>query len=372
MKRDIVDYFQDLVMIDSESGFERKIADKVIQDLRELGADVIEEDRGSTEAGNIYAYFQGSPDKKPIMFCAHIDTVKPGNGVKPRIVNGKITSDGTTILGADDKSGVAQIILGIADILTEVTAHAPIEVVLTVKEEIGLQGAKALDKSRLKSAFGYALDAQDIGDIIIGAPSQNSIKIVVRGKEAHAGVEPEKGISAIRVAAEAITMMPLGRIDHETTANLGIISGGIATNIVAKQVEIMGEARSHNPLKLDQVCSDITKALEHAINKHQHENMKASFEIAINREYSAFYVHEDEMPVALLKAAMAQLNIIPKVQKGGGGSDANIFNAGGVQVVIIGTGMNRYHTVEEYITIEELKRGQALVSELIRQYSRVD
>ena len=372
MKRDIVDYFQDLVRIDSESGHERIIADMVIQDLKQLGAEVIEEDRGSTEAGNIYAYFKGSVDKKPILFCAHIDTVKPGIGVKPRIVDGKITSDGTTILGADDKSGVAQIILGIADILSEGSAHAPIEVVLTVKEEIGLLGAKSLDKTRLNSAFGYALDAQDIGEIYNGAPSQNSIRIAIHGKEAHAGVEPEKGISAIRVAAEAISMMPLGRIDHETTANLGVISGGVATNIVTNLVEIKGEARSHNPQKLDQVCNDITKALEHAVNKHQYENMKASFEIAINREYSAFFVHEEELPIVLAKAAMEKLNISPKVQKGGGGSDANIFNAGGVPVVIIGTGMNRYHTVEEYISIDDLRSGQALISEMIRQYSKAD
>lgn len=372
MKRDIVEYFVTLAKIDSESKDERAMADKLKQDLLTLGAEVFEDDihlQTGGNTGNIYAFFKGNTNQKPILFCSHIDTVKPGLGIKAHVEGDRIVSDGSTVLGADDKSGVAEIICGIEAILNSGHAHAPIEVLFTVCEEIGLLGAKYFDKSKLKSALGYALDTQDIGDIVIGAPSQNSISISVFGKEAHAGVEPEKGINAIRVASEAIAAMPLGRIDFETTSNMGVISGGVATNIIPNKIEIKGEARSHNPLKLDQVCKDITQALEHSVNKHQNPYGKASYTIEIHREYDAFYIAEDDAPVALAKKAMHKLQIDPNIHKGGGGSDANILNAGGVPVAILGTGMHAYHTVNEYIETKDLILGAKLVEELIRSYS---
>ncbi len=373
MKRDVVDYFVHLAGIDSESKNERAIADALVADLKAMGAQVEEDDVNSItggNAGNIFATFKGDLNKKPILFCAHIDTVKPGIGVKPQIKGDRIVSDGTTVLGADDKSGVAEIICGIQSILDLGIPHAPIEVLFTISEEIGLMGAKHFDKSKLKSALGYALDTQEIGEIVVGAPSQNSIFITIKGKEAHAGVEPEKGINAIRVASEALAAMPIGRIDFETTTNMGVISGGTATNIVPNKVEIKGEARSHNPAKLEQACKDIVAAVEHAVGRYETQHGAAACEVKIHKEYDSFCVAEDQLPVSLAKKAMDLLQIDAKVQKGGGGSDANIINAGGVPTVILGTGMHAYHTVNEYIETADLHKGVSIVAQLIKLYSQ--
>ncbi|MDD2331710.1 MAG: M20/M25/M40 family metallo-hydrolase [Candidatus Cloacimonetes bacterium] len=373
MAWEIVPYFCELVLLDSESRDERRMADRILQDLKALGAEVFEDDcaiSNQGNAGNIFACFPGKVEKAPLLFCAHLDTVVPGRGVKPVVSATRISSDGSTVLGSDDKSGVAQIILGIKAILDSKEEHAPIEVLFTVSEEIGLLGTKHFDSSRIKSALGYALDTQDIGEIVCGAPSQNSITIKITGKEAHAGVEPEKGINAIRVASEAIAAMPLGRIDFETTANMGVIQGGIATNIVPKEVFIKGEARSHNPQKLEQICKSISTAVGKAVEKHTVGNDKATCEIKIHPEYKSFFIPESSPAIVLAARAMQKLGITPDIRKGGGGSDANILNKEDCPIVILGTGMQRYHTVHEYIEIADLEKGKALVSEIIRQYSR--
>lgn len=373
MESEIQKYFCRLVSIDSESLDERAMMDALKADLASFGAEIFEDDTHSKtggNAGNLFARIPGSVLKPPILLCAHVDTVVPGKGIKPQIQDGKICSDGTTILGSDDKSGVAQIMMGIKAVLEQGIDHAPIEILFTVSEEIGLLGAKYFDKSKIQSAFGYAFDAQNIGDLFIAAPSQNSFKIVVKGKEAHAGVEPEKGINAIRVAAEAIAAMPTGRIDFETTVNIGKICGGMATNIVPNQVVIQGEARSHNDHKLEQVCADVRAALETTVARYQFENVGASFEYSQNTEYKAFRVEEDSAAVKLAKAVLHGMNLEVNCVVGGGGSDANIISAAGTPMIIVGTGMNRYHTVNEYIEIADLEAGQTFVTDLIKKYSQ--
>jgi tripeptide aminopeptidase len=273
-------------------------------------------------------------------------------------------------LGGDDKSGLAEIVMGIKDVMESGEEHAPIEVLVTVSEEVGLLGAKHFDKSKLRAAFGYALDAHRVGDLVVGAPAQNSIRMVITGKEAHAGVEPEKGINAIRVAAEAVAAMPLGRIDNETTCNVGIISGGKATNIVPNCVELKGEARSHNPQKLEQVTANIRHAAESAVQRHKYEFGAASLEWESKQEYASFRISDSEVVVQLALDALKDLGIRAEVTVGGGGSDANIINAAGLPMIICGTGMNKVHTVAEDIETEELKRGVAFVAALIRRYSR--
>lgn len=373
MQEDIVNYFMGLVAIDSESKNERAMIDRLKKDLQELGANVVEEDmcqsRSEGNAGNLYAYFQGKIAKPPILLCAHVDTVTPGNGVKARIENGRIVTDGTTILGGDDKSGVAEIMMGIKQLLASGIDYAPIEVLFTVSEEIGLLGAKGFNKSTLKSAFGYAFDTHQVGELVIGAPSQHSFVITITGKEAHAGVEPEKGLNAIRIASEAISAMPLGRIDYETTSNVGKICGGTATNIVPKQVIIKGEARSHNAKKLEQVCNDIRLAVASTVARYQLEHAKAEYSFKLEKEYDAFLVEESHPAVKLAQEALRCLDIPYTVGKGGGGSDANIFNAAGIPTLIVGTGMNKVHTVDEDIKTNELHRGQAFVAELLRHYA---
>ncbi|MBW6513499.1 MAG: M20/M25/M40 family metallo-hydrolase [Candidatus Syntrophosphaera sp.] len=372
MNTDVVQYFLELLAIDSESRDERAMVDRLIADLKALGAVVEEDDCHKTSggnAGNIHALFPGRKDKKPVLFCAHADTVKPGKGIKASITEGRIHTDGKTVLGGDDKSGIAEIILGIKAFLDEGMDHAPIEVLITVSEEIGLLGAKHFDKSKLQAAFGYALDAHRVGDLVVGAPAQNSIRITVTGKEAHAGVEPEKGINAIRIASEAISAMPLGRIDHETTCNIGIISGGTATNIVPNSVVVQGEARSHNPVKLDQVTQDIRHAVESTVNRHKYDFGSAAFVWDAHTEYQSFRIQEGEPVVQVALDALKSLGIREKVTVGGGGSDANIINAAGLPMIICGTGMNKVHTVEEDIEVEELRRGAAFIAALISVYS---
>ncbi len=368
MTTSIVDYFISLVKIDSESKNEKLIAEKLKHDLEELGAKVEIDnsaERIGSNTGNIIAYFDGEISKKPIMFCAHMDTVKPGNGIKPQIKEDRIITDGTTILGSDDKSGIAEIIWAIKELKEENEKTAPFEILFTVCEEIGLLGAKNVDPKKFKSEIGFALDSHKVGEITNQAPYQNSMKFTIFGKEAHAGVEPEKGINAIKIAAVAISNMKIGRIDDETTCNIGIIEGGKATNIVPNKVVIKAEVRSHNLEKLENVTKRMKSAFDKAAKLYN-----SSIEAIIVREYNAFKIEKNNIVVELAKNAADNLNIKFKTVIGGGGSDANILNLKGMEMVIAGSGMSAVHTVEEYILIKELEDGAKWVNEIIKIYSK--
>jgi len=373
MKENVIDYFISLVKIDSESRDEREIALKIKEDLITLGAEVKFDNANEKTGGNIgnlYAYFPGKIEKKPILFCAHFDTVVPGKGVKPIITDGMITSDKTTVLGADDKSGIAEIIYAIKEIKEQNSAHAPIEVLFTISEEIGLLGAKYLDYSLIKSKIGYALDSHKVGEITIGAPSQNSMKYVIVGKEAHAGAEPENGINAIKIAAEAIAKMPLGRIDEETTCNIGVISGGKATNIIPNEVIMHAEARSHSPEKLEKITEQMSAILQETAANYRLEDFQAKVLIEVREEYRAFRLSEDDEVVQLAKRAAEKTGLEFETSVGGGGSDANIFNRNGLKVAVAGTGMNRVHTVQEFILTKDLENGKNWVKAIITEYSK--
>ncbi|MGC9362812.1 MAG: M20/M25/M40 family metallo-hydrolase, partial [Candidatus Syntrophosphaera sp.] len=289
--------------------------------------------------------------------------------IKPAITEGRIHTDGTTVLGGDDKSGIAEMIQAIKAVQESGEKHAPIEILITISEEIGLLGAKNFDTSKLSSAYGYALDTHRVGDLAVGAPAQNSIEVTIRGREAHAGVEPEKGINSIVVAAEAIAAMPMGRIDHETTCNIGIIEGGTATNVVPPMVRIKGEARSHSMVKLEQVTQDMRHAVETAVRRHKYDFGAATHEWQMHEEYQSFHIGDDEPVVRLALDALESLGLEARVEVSGGGSDANIFNAAGIPMIICGTGMHNVHTVNEDIQIEELRRGTDFIAALIRKYS---
>lgn len=335
--------FLELVQIDSPSGQEEEIAQHLATELMSIG---LAAERDAT--GNVIARLAG--EGEPILLCAHMDTVGPGRGVKPVVREGIITSDGTTILGADDKSGVA-VILEVLHVLVEQgLPHPPLEIALTVSEENGLKGAKGLDLSGFRAREGVVLDSGgEIGTIIVTAPSHDKIRAVVHGKAAHAGVEPEKGINAIMVAAEAIAAMPLGRIDEETTANIGRIQGGTATNIVPDRVEIAGEARSHNEKKLEAQVQAMVGALKKAA-----ERRGATVEISVERSYSAFRLTEEDSIVRRAMAAAKTLGLTPILMPSGGGSDANIFNAQGIATINISTGMEKVHTTEECIAVANM------------------
>lgn len=290
-----------------------------------------------------------------------MDTVSPGQKIKP--IQGKvfITSDGTTVLGADNKAGVA-VILEILKVLKEKKIpHPPLRVVFTVAEEIGLIGAKALPEKVLDADFGITLDGGDIDKIIFKAPSQYNLSASVIGRAAHAGIHPEEGINAIKVASVAIAKMKLGRIDSETTANIGVIQGGKATNIIPDKVELKGEARSHSLKKLKRQVEHMEKILFRACSKY-----KARLKIQVEQVYRQFEIKKSERVLKLAASAVRKSGIKPVVKKTGGGSDANIFNAAGIPTVIMGVGADRVHTTSERIAVIDMVKGAGIVLDLMR------
>lgn len=335
--------FLDLVRIDSPSGEEAAIAAELEQRFRELGL-TAERD----EMNNVVAKLPGRGD--PLMLAAHMDTVMPGRGVKPVVKDGVVYSDGTTILGADDKSGIAVILELLQTVLERQLPHPPLEVVVTVQEETGLIGAQALDLGRLQAKMGVSFDAGVVpGTIVVAAPTHNIITAVVHGKAAHSGTRPEKGINAVLVAAQALVQMPLGRIDEETTANIGQIQGGRARNIVPDRVELRGEARSHQLEKLEQQTAKMVSALEDAASRHG-----ATVDVEVSRAYQGYTLTEADAVVGRLIDACRAVGVEPHLVPSGGGSDANVYNAHGIQVANLSTGMAEGHSTEEHIAVADM------------------
>lgn len=352
----LVKTFLELVQIDSPTGDEEKIADVLTHTLRAMGLDV----RGDA-AGNVIATLDG--EGEPLLLSAHMDTVEPGRGVKPVVQDGVIRSDGTTILGGDCKSGISAILEALQCLKESGARHRPLEIVLSVAEEGGLNGAKQLDVSAIRSKVGLVLDSGGpIGTIVRQAPSQDSLRVVIHGKASHAGSEPQKGINAIVVAAEAIAQMPLGRIDEETTANIGKISGGIATNIVPDRVEMAGEARSLKDEKLAAQTQRMVEAIEAAAAKRG-----ARAEIQVNHAYGAYYLPDDHPWIRQLAAACKKAGLTPILQSSGGGSDGNIYNAKGIQCAVSSTGMVKVHTTEESVAIADLVATANLVYAVVTE-----
>lgn len=371
--RNITDYFLELVQIDSESKNEREMAERMMQDLQTLGAQVEIDDahEGSGgNSGNVFAVIPGQCDAPPILLSAHLDTVRPGCGVKPSLRDGYIVSDGTTILGSDDKSGIAQIVCAIEEVLSCDHPLPPVEILLTVSEEIGLLGAKAFDYKKLKSRIGFCLDATTVGHFMNGAPAQNSLHFTIRGKSAHAGMEPEKGINAIRIAADAINRLRLGRIDSETTSNIGVIEGGIATNIVPDTVRVKGEIRSHDNVKLEELTDFMKKTFLDTAAMYRLGEDVATVQAEIVREFDAFHIPSEDPLVRLAVQSAADVALESNLYRGGGGSDGNIFNQHGIRTIVAGTGMDRVHTVNERILEKDLIAGKEWLKRVLINHAK--
>jgi tripeptide aminopeptidase len=304
------------------------------------------------------------------MLSVHMDTVGPAEGVAPLLTDGVFTSAGETILGSDDKAGIAEIIEALEVVRENNIPHGPIEVVVTICEEVGLLGAKHLDFSRIRSRRGLALDTSGVDLLIHRAPAANKMRFEIMGREAHAGIAPEKGISAIQVAAAAVAAMRLGRIDGETTANIGTIQGGQATNIVPKKVILEGEARSHDPEKLTRQTEHMISCLEEAARERARELDGETFVPEVKTEvmadYPAMAVPLDGSIIRLVREASDRLQRPLEIKAAGGGSDANIFNGQGIETVILGTGMTNVHTVDECVRVEDMARVAGLLVEIIR------
>jgi len=369
----------ELIKIDSLSRKEYNIAMRLKREMEELGATVTLDDAGAKvggSVGNLIAQFQGNrPSAPALLLSAHMDTVVPGEGVAPVLDGDILRSDGRTVLGGDDKSGVAIICETLRVIKENKLPCGDTDVVFTICEEAGLVGAKCLDVSRLRARMGLVLDSDSVGFLFTKAPAANRIEFRVHGLEAHAGVCPEKGISAIKVAAEGIAQMKLGRIDHETTANIGIIEGGMAVNIVPNSVVLKGEARSHNPEQLDRQTQHMLRCLEEAAARHRLElggkEHKARVEAKIERDYDRMEVPDGAPIVQLVRAAARNLNCDLKTTATGGGCDANVLNQKGLQVANLATGMRDIHTVNEWLDLRDLNLCAAMVLEIVRVNAQV-
>jgi tripeptide aminopeptidase len=350
----IQETFLRLVRLDNPSGQETPVVDWLRGELEALEMQIEQDD-----ALNLLARLPG--EGEPLLLNAHTDSVQPCVGVQPVVSDGIVSSSGDTVLGADDLAGVTAILEGVRRAVEAGKPHRAVELLFTSQEEIGLQGAKVFDYSRLNARDAVLFDSTgSIGGICLGSPSQASLSASVHGKAAHAGIAPEEGINAIQVAAEAITRMPLGRIDEETTANIGVIHGGEATNIVTPLVELRGETRSHDPAKLEAQVSAMRSALEAAAERYQ-----AQVDINLSYPYRAYHLHEGEPLVQYIMKAFRCLNIEPYTFISGGGSDANIFAANGLHVVNLSINYQDIHTVNEHIALADLEQAARLVTLLL-------
>ena len=349
----LLESFLAMLAINATSRQESAMAQHVTSILHELNAEIVTDNAAALLGGdssNIIARVPGTVDVPPVLFCAHIDTVEATDRLQVVRRDGVIRSDGATILGADDKAGVAAIVEMARSIIECGAPRPPMELVFTVAEEIGVMGSMVLDYSLLTARYGFVPDSSGpIGQIITQAPAQKHLDITITGKSAHAGMSPESGISAISVAAQAICAMRQGRVDEETTANIGAIHGGTATNIIPESVTMIAEARSRDPRKLDEQVAHMRDCVLHAA-----ETAGAQAEIDVSDMYPAFHLTADSPAVAIAAQALAPLGIPPVIAATGGGSDANFFNGHGIDTVILSSGYLHPHGHDEEIEESQL------------------
>ncbi len=364
--------FFELIKIDCPTRQEAEIAALLKTKLQDLGFDVEEDNAGELiggNANNLFGYLKGTApqaDSLPtVMLTAHMDCVNPCCGIEPIVQDGVIYSKGDTILGGDDKSGVIAILEGVRRLQEDNVPLCNIQVVFTVAEEGGVNGSKNMDVSKIKGDFAYVLDSSGApGEIVYAAPGINKIKAVVKGQAAHAGIAPEKGVNAIYVLSKALANFPQGRKDDETTANIGTISGGNATNVVADHAEVVVETRSLIQDKLEDMTKTIVGVFEDAAKEYG-----AKVELTITPSYGGYKLDHDLPVIQLAKKAAEELGLAVVLKRSGGGSDANNFNAR-VPAVPLGTGMTNVHTTAESLKVEHLQQTCALVENILKLASK--
>jgi tripeptide aminopeptidase len=361
----LIEMFVELARENTPPRHERAAAEKSKARLETLGFECFYDDAGvkvGGDVGNLIAFKKGTlPGAPPIFFSAHFDTVEPTPGLEPIIDGDVIRSDGKTIVGADDKCGVAAIVEGMYLLEENSIPHGDIQLLLTICEEIGLVGAKHLDPRHIKAKYGFVLDSgPPIGSAVYQAPAQDIFDVYITGKPAHAGAAPEDGISAIRIAALAISQMKLGRIDAETTANVGIIQGGNATNIITEHVYLKCEARSRDMSKLDRQRTHMIEVFEHAASE-----MGGKCEIKLERAYDGYELpmHCPTLLIVEQAAETAGLEFLLRVT--GGGADANYFNKYGVPTTVLACGMQNIHTHDEFVLVSDMVKSAELVVAIV-------
>lgn len=365
--------FIQLCEIDSPSRQEGKLAARLREIFTGFSPDESFEDdsgaRTGSESGNLFFRFRGDQNKKPIFLNCHMDTVQPGIGVKVQRHGDIFTSEGATILGSDDKSGIAAIIEALQVLQEQQLSCRPLEIIFTTCEEIGLLGAKAINPDHIQAPMGYALDSTGFGRIIIGAPASNRLHISVNGVGAHAGLHPEHGVSAIVLAAQALAKAPCGRIDAHSTVNFGTIKGGTASNIVPEQVVIEGEVRSHDQKRLDELTHRISESFLNTVNTWQDPSGaargKPTVDIAIQLDFPLLQLEPTDAVILEIERAARSVNMELTFEVAGGGSDANILNGLGLQTAIISTGMTHVHSTDEQVNLRDMENLTRLLLALI-------
>jgi tripeptide aminopeptidase len=349
----VLDLFLELAALRSPPGEEREVADVVAAYMRDLGLDVDEDGAGGevgSTIGNLYTRLEATADGIPIFLCAHLDTVPPDGQLEPVVDDGVVRNAGGTILGADDKSAVAVMLEAARRVLAENRPHAGIELLFTPKEEVGLLGAAAFDHTRLHAQVGYVYDqAAPIGEIILGAPYSQAMKVRFHGRASHSGMYPEEGRSAIAAAARAIADLRLGRVDDETTANVGTIQGGTAGNIVPEWCSFDAEARSHEERKLADLVREMLETFAFAASLADCE-----VETSVKKSYRGYRFKRDDLVVQLAAAALERSGHAPTYGLSGGAADANVFNERGLPCLNLANGMKAIHTPDEHIAVDDL------------------
>jgi tripeptide aminopeptidase len=343
--------FVRLCEIRSPTGEEREVADTILAELRALGLEVSEDDAaGAAEAGagNIVARLPGSGDDW-VMFCAHIDTVPHAGQVEVVNDEGVFRSRGETILGADNKAAVAVFLELVARHASE-PPLVGVELLLTVAEEQGLRGAKAFDPSKLRADCGFVLDhASAIGEVIVTSPTQQQVVADFSGVEAHAGIRPEDGSNAIAAAAAAISRMELGRLDDETTANVGVIAGGTSGNVVPGHCRVTAEARSLGADRAAAVAGELTEACAWGASEHG-----CDVDVRVEELFRGYELRSDSPSLELAETGLRSAGFEPERTTTGGGSDANALIAAGFDCVLLANGTEANHTRDESVSARNL------------------
>jgi tripeptide aminopeptidase len=350
---DVVELFCELAAIPSPPGRERPVADRVAAYVADLGLDVSEDDAGErigSNAGNLFCRLEPTAPGTPLFLCAHLDTVEPTAGIEPVVEEGVVRNAAGTILGADNKAAVAVMLEGARRILAERRPHAGLELVFTPKEEVGLRGAGAFDTGRLQAELGYVYDqAGPIGDVVLGAPHATTLDLRFHGRAAHSGIAPEEGRSAIVAAARAVADLRLGRLDEVTTANVGLIDGGTARNIIPEWCSVTAEVRSHDERRLADVVQEILDSAAFAAAGGECE-----LESEVSPSYRGYRFRAEDEVVRVAARALERTGRRPRFVLSGGGADANVFNERGRSCLNLANGMAEIHTPDEHIAVEDL------------------
>ncbi len=350
----MIEQFMKMVRIDSESGNEAEMMAYLLKAIGEVGGDASLDDYG-----NLVAKFaaKGCEGKAPILLSCHADTVKPGVGIEPELVDGVIRSKGETILAADDKAGIAEVL----EAMRTAPVHPPVEFAVSRQEEVGLIGVKNLDFSKLTAKRGFLMDNDTLETIVIGGPSYFAIDVDIKGKAAHAGMEPEKGINAIQAASKAISALRLGRLDHESTANVGVISGGIIRNGVPDKVSFLAECRSADHEK----ALDLSKEME-GIIREQVQSVGAEVTIKTDNLCRAVQIPDDAWTVNVSKKALKTVGIDAETVFITGFTDASIYNNNGIEMAVVGIGAENEHSTDECIAVENMEKAYKMLVEILR------